>query len=820
MDKRKKLLLKFIFTIKCHYFSDIFVFGEITFSIFRMMSTTMADLVIKTTKFSTTPPPVDNTTTIPFTPLFPNREKCNYYIVNQTENQIEFLKFGNPYGGIPQNLLINVICWVVLVLMFAILRRAAGNYGRLALIRKDDDESKWTQIFYSQQDDEGGGNSENFEEMNNETDSITTTDYSEVDQGICSWVSTVFTLTDDMILRKCGIDAIQYFRFQRHLIIFVFIITVICLTVILPINFTMGNIQGNSTSFGHTTISNLSGSSNVLWVHIVVGILFMPLGIFIMRKFSVTLRIEFEDNSVSSRTLMLDGIPRDYCKKDYIIRHFQEAYPSYEIDDVQIAYFVSKLCSLNEKLETSQRALGFCENYQRKNGGKSLTMNPHSCGLLCAICPCCTSSNVDALEFYREQEQSLKQSVDSEKIQLQSKAIGVAFVTFATLTEAKKVNKDHQKIVSCLNSNPPSSSLDNLLKQSSWDVRFAPPPEDIYWENLNRKRHFRVIKVWIINIFLFIVLFFCTSPAYIMSLLETLPFLNAQDLKKDLNQNLPAYITDFLPTLLLWTLSALLPVMVAYSDWWLGHWRRSVENLWIMRKVFGYLLFMVLILPSIGLTTVRAFVEAVIQREEDSDKSSINWQCIFLPDNGAFFINYVTTCALVGTGLEIMRFPELIMYVVRLCFVRSKAEISSVRKAILYEFPFGINYGWMLLIFALTVSYSVICPLITPFGLFYMVMKHGVDRYNIYFAYKRSKINKNIHGCAVNCVIISLLLQQLMLLFFNTIRSKESGLLPPRAIFSITMFTIFCLLFLVQMFFHMFKVRIIFVLNLLTLSES
>ena len=42
------------------------------------------------------------------------------------------------------------------------------------------------------------------------------------------------------------------------------------------------------------------------------------------------------------------------------------------------------------------------------------------------------------------------------------------------------------------------------------------------------------------------------------------------------------------------TLSALLPVMVAYSDWFLGHWRRSVENLWIMRKVFGYLLFMIL----------------------------------------------------------------------------------------------------------------------------------------------------------------------------------------------------------------------------------
>ena len=62
------------------------------------------------------------------------------------------------------------------------------------------------------------------------------------------------------------------------MIVFVFIITVICMTIILPINFTMGNVQGDKTSFGHTTISNLPASSSALWVHIVIGILFMPCG--------------------------------------------------------------------------------------------------------------------------------------------------------------------------------------------------------------------------------------------------------------------------------------------------------------------------------------------------------------------------------------------------------------------------------------------------------------------------------------------------------------------------------------------------------------
>ena len=149
------------------------------------------------------------------------------------------------------------------------------------------------------------------------------------------------------------------------------------------------------------------------------------------------------------------------------------------------------------------------------------------------------------------------------------------------------------------------------------------------------------------------------------------------------------------------------------------------------------------------------------------------WSCIFLPDNGAFFVNYVITSALVGTALELMRFSELFMYAVRMLFSRSVAETPSVRRANLYEFPFGFNYGWMLLVFALTSAYAVVCPLITPFGLFYKIMKHGVDRYNLYFAYKRSKINKNIHATAVNCVIVSLLIQQLVLLFFSILRSQD-----------------------------------------------
>ncbi len=44
---------------------------------------------------------------------------------------------------------------------------------------------------------------------------------------------------------------------------------------------------------------------------------------------------------------------------------------------------------------------------------------------------------------------------------------------------------------------------------------------------------------------------------------------------------------------------------------------------------------------------------------------------MFLPDSGAFFVNYIITAALAGAGLELIRFPELIIYTIKVRHVIS-----------------------------------------------------------------------------------------------------------------------------------------------------
>jgi hypothetical protein len=53
---------------------------------------------------------------------------------------------------------------------------------------------------------------------------------------------------------------------------------------------------------------------------------------------------------------------------------------------------------------------------------------------------------------------------------------------------------------------------------------------------------------------------------------------------------------------------------------------------------------------------------------------------VFLPDNGAFFVNYVITAALIGTGMELLRLGSLFTYSTRLFFSRSEPERVHIRR--------------------------------------------------------------------------------------------------------------------------------------------
>lgn len=636
------------------------------------------------------------------------------------------------YAGIPENLLLNIIGFLLLVILFGLLRKKAWNYGRLALLNKTDD--RWMELFYG--DNEG-----------RDTDAIcidtsVNSQLSHVDRGFLSWIVTAFRVTDDELLKRAGPDGLLYISFERYLIILTGLMTIVSLCVILPINF-HGNMQGDDATFGHTTLSNLDPMSSWIWVHTILILSYLPVGGYVMRHFLKKVRGARHSGELAARTLLITEIPKHQCNVQILTDYFKDAFATLTVEDVTLAYDIRQLSALDAERDCAEQARLYCENYARRR--EPLKMYPYPCG---QVIGCCCKTQIDAQEFYTAEEMRLTALVEEEQKLALCRPLGVAFVTLGTPGAAKTMRKQLRS----------SQSV-------KWVVDYAPTPSDIFWENLSIPRPCWYLNAVLINCALGIVLFFLTTPAVIVTALNKLPVTGEI-------MNLSPIVSSFLPTLLLVSVAALMPVLVARSESLVRHWTRSSLNGAVMRKTLLLLLLMVLILPSLGLTSAQAFLDWTVSEVNNTGR----WECVFLPDQGALFVNYVITAALLGSALELVRFPELALYTFRLCIARSRAERIHVRKAVLWEFPLGAHYAWLLLVFTMTTVYSIACPLITPFGLLYLVVKHLVDRHNLCFAYGPSVGGGQLAGAAANAAGAAPVLAQAALLALGLVRRGLSPL--------------------------------------------
>lgn len=64
----------------------------------------------------------------------------------------------------------------------------------------------------------------------------------------------------------------------------------------------------------------------------------------------------------------------------------------------------------------------------------------------------------------------------------------------------------------------------------------------------------------------------------------------------------------------------------------------------------------------------------------------------------------------------------------------------------------------------------------------YMLLKHLVDRYNMYYAYLPSKLDKKIHSGAVTQVVAAPILCLFWLLFFSTVRTGKPRHPPDKSL--------------------------------------
>uniref|UniRef100_A0A8B9HHY9 Transmembrane protein 63B n=1 Tax=Astyanax mexicanus TaxID=7994 RepID=A0A8B9HHY9_ASTMX len=555
---------------------------------------------------------------------------------------------------------------------------------------------------------------------------------------------------DDEIREKCGEDAVHYLSFQRHIIGLLVVVGVLSVGIILPVNFS----------------GDLLGETNLLWLHTTFAFLYLLLTVYSMRRHTSKMHYK-EDDLVRGLILIQSFL---HLVIDFSAVAFILLYANCVVLEARICFDVAKLMYLESERRKTERSKKFYTDLMAKEHVSTM-INPKPCGHLC----CCIIKGCeqeDAVNYYTNLEAKLREEYKKEREKVNTKPLDMAFVTFQNEAMTALILKDFNacQCHGChCRREPKSSPFSSILQTYNWTVSYAPDPQNVYWEHLSVGGLTWWLRCLIINCFLFILLFFLTTPAIIIS---TMDKFNVTKPVEYLNNPI---ITQFFPTLLLWCFSALLPTIVYYSAFFEAHWTRSGENRTTMHKCYTFLIFMVLLLPSLGLSSLDLFFRWLFDKTF-LDQAKVRFECVFLPDNGAFFVNYVIASAFIGNAMDLLRIPGLLMYMIRLLLARSAAERRNVKKHQAYEFQFGAAYAWLMNVFTVVMTYSITCPIIVPFGLMYMLLKHLVDRYNMYYAYLPSKLDKKIHSGAVNQVVAAPILCLFWLLFFSTVRTGDYSL--------------------------------------------
>jgi hypothetical protein len=104
-------------------------------------------------------------------------------------------------------------------------------------------------------------------------------------------------------------------------------------------------------------------------------------------------------------------------------------------------------------------------------------------------------------------------------------------------------------------------------------------------------------------------------------------YRSMDSIKQMTNQiHFPVFLTSVMPVLLLRIFAAAMPSLVSVTSLLEKQWKKSALDKSMMIKLFVFLSMMILILPSLGLTSIEGFLRWVFESEGPvTNNSRIRW---------------------------------------------------------------------------------------------------------------------------------------------------------------------------------------------------
>lgn len=529
-----------------------------------------------------------------------------------------------------------------------------------------------------------------------------------------SWILEALSSTEKDVIAMSGVDTAVYFVFLSTVLGILVLSGIILLPVLLPVAITDNGAKSNSNTVSNGTFNeldkfsmgNITGKSPRLWAFFVATYWVSFVSLYLLWKSynhvswlrSEALRspeVKPEQFAVIVRDI--PHLPEDQTRKEQVDSYFKTIYPEtfyrslIVTDNKEVNKIWEELEGYKKKLARAEAVYGGSKTTSKPEG----TRPTNKTGFLGLV-----GEKVDSINYCNEKINELVAKLESEQnITLKEKQQGAALVFFTDrVTAASAAQSLHAQMV------------------DTWTVFDAPEPRQIIWSNLNIKFFERELRQYVVYIIVALTIFFYMIPITFISafttlknLMKLLPFIKPLARITVLKTVLEAY----LPQIALLVFLALLPKLLFCLSKLEGIPTESQAIRAASGKYFYFTVLNVFIGVTVGGTLFSTF--KTIQKNPNQIVSLLAQK---LPGNATFFLTFVALKFFVGYGLELSRIVPLIIYHLKRKFLcKTEAELKEA------WFPGDLGYGTRvpgdMLIVTIVLCYSVIAPLIIPFGVLY-----------------------------------------------------------------------------------------------------
>lgn len=594
--------------------------------------------------------------------------------------------------------------------------------------------------------------------------------------------SKIFDYNKEFTIETVGFEAYAYLLFQRQVIGFLFIVTIISVSFsAISTYILLQNDDYTLNDFLNTMFfENKEVNSSTATLHIITMTLFI---LFIIR-FLTKLKRELKDLYFSRfdvlsrtknhewlrcRTLHISGISpleRNVSKLKERLNFFLK----------------QKIQNVNEnEKENLVVEVSFIPDYKNLS---ELEIKKENINDLRKLLPsnksslykyCCLSKTFQSEKNMNNALNKIEEDID-EEVQKMVLSSGHAFVTFNSLESAyiclqefredafrklkikikeMKENqarslhihkgstfnafKDEELITEENNLEEEISNVDILVDQMI-------EPMDIIWTNVGGGRGINIYRIIAFNILLFLVLIFLTTPTVMYASIKSIILSENEELTWATHPFFK-FVTAYSPPLIILFLNQLILVLIDLMGYYERHYTHSRMQASIFKNTFVYLIFNMLIIPGISLTTASSLYGILFNDKELTVKyiySTIS--NIYLADNGFFFVNLILQSGVFSFIFYLLRLDEfLINSFSTFITYYQRHFINNGKQWHRKEsdtFQYGYFYAQMLTILSISVVFSSTVPFVMVASIFFFILRHTCDYLSILMVH-RQEIDSN-----------------------------------------------------------------------------